>query len=306
MLRSMLASLPPEDYRYLQDIGTIISDIAEGTIAIDLLPWGLEFNFLLASIHSVETVIPTNNLDDQDLVSSKFEQYDISLPQLCRLCNPDGKYGQYGNDVSPLLFYAEEIRYSIRSCYKQYFRSKISGETMSETVGSLLQRVQERLTAMEEFPLFLDMLEMDGTFMLKKSRPAGRFYSENGIDPLWRHFSDTLLLSLNGDPIERTVQPNATLEEQKIWFKKTTGLRRRVFYLKHLQNLILLNMLETAVHGYSTRDGADFAIKLTLLATELHQLVWSHPENCFAFSVSVAEAQLRRLAPRRSEGTPTW
>jgi len=184
---------------------------------------------------------------------------------------------------------------------------------MSETVGSFLQRVQERLTAMEEFPLFLDMLEMDGTFILKKARPAGiadarpgyrgRFHSESGIDPLWRHFSDTLLLSLNG---ERTVQPNASLEEQKTWFKKTTGLRRRVFYLKHLQNLILLNLLETAVHGYSTRDGADFAIKLTLLATELHQLVWSHPENCFAFSVSIAEAQLRRLAPRRSEGTPTW
>jgi len=69
-----------------------------------------------------------------------------------------------------------------------------------------------------------------------------------------------------------------------------------------LQNLILLNLLETAVHGYSTRDGADFAIKLTILATELHQLVWSYPENCFVFSVSVAEAQLRRLAPRRSEG----
>jgi hypothetical protein len=110
MLRSMLACLSQEDYRYLQNVANIISDIAKGIIAINLLPWGLDFDFLLASIHSVETVIPTNNL--QSLASSKFEQWEISLPQLCRLCNPGSRHGQYGNDVAPLLFYAEEIRYA--------------------------------------------------------------------------------------------------------------------------------------------------------------------------------------------------
>ena len=158
-------------------------------------------------------------------------------------------------------------------------------------------------TVLEGFPLFLDLLEMD-PFMLKKARPAGMangplyqgtFYPESGIDPTWSHFSDTLLINLNGEFIERTVPSNAALKEKKFWFKKTTGHRRRLLYLKHLQNLILLNLIETSVHGYSTRDGADLAIKLTVITTELDRILNSNPPNYFAFRVSLAEAQPRRF-----------
>jgi hypothetical protein len=165
-----------------------------------------------------------------------------------------------------------------------------------------LRKVQEKLSDLERFPLFLAMLDMD-LFMLKKARPeaptAGSVSErirlpESNIDPLWKR-SDTHLVSLSGESLERMIPPNSVIAKQKWWFKKTTGLRRRGLYLVYLQSLILLNLIEIFVYGYSTRDGGDFAIKLTVLGTELQSLLEPDIGDYFAFCISLSEIQLRKF-----------
>ena len=81
------------------------------------------------------------------------------------------------------------------------------------------------------------------------------------------------MINLKGELIDFVISTNAPIEEQKSFFKKRYGLDRQQIYLTHLQNLILMNLMETALYGYSTRDGADLAIKLTIIAFELNTTV---------------------------------
>src|SRR5277367_989138 len=74
MLRTLLASSSPgEGNQYLQVVAAIITDMATGRVPIDLLQWGLEFDFLVASIRYMEAAIPTGNLLHQILAPSKLE-----------------------------------------------------------------------------------------------------------------------------------------------------------------------------------------------------------------------------------------
>jgi len=210
---------------------------------------------------------------------------------------------EYGRELDAIGLYTHDLRFDIQSCYKRYLRSKLAGEQILNTVTPLLRRFQEHLRFLETYPLVLDMLEMD-PFMSKKARPAGIvngplyqgiFYSSTGIDPPCIGCSDTHYINLRGELVERNIPANAPIKEQKSWFKKTFSLNRELFYLSHLQNLILLNLMETAVHGYSVRDGGDFAIKLAIIAAELHAIAETVYPDHFAFSLSLAELQLRRL-----------
>ena len=199
--------------------------------------------------------------------------------------------------------YMIDLRHEIKTCFKQYIRSKLSGEQAIDTITPLLKQVQKRLNVLETFPLFLDMLEMDG-FMLKKARSEGnvdgplykgKVYAGSGIDLLLFPHSDTHLINLRGELIDLVISTNAPIEEQKSSFKKRSGLDRQRIYLMHLQNLILMNLMETTLYGYSTRDGADLAIKLTIITFELNAIMLPYYPDIFALSLHLAELQMRRL-----------
>ena len=201
-----------------------------------------------------------------------------------------------------IILCTEEIQNRTHSCFKRYLRSKILGEPLIDAVAPLLKSVQDLLSHLERFPLLLDMLEMD-PFMLQKARPAGVlqgplysgiYYTHSGIEPpCQKVYSNTNAVDLHDELIKLQNPDN---EERKLWFKKFYSKQRRQMWVRYLQNLILLNLVETAIYGYSTRDGRDFAIKLVVIAMELQPLAESvcHVEY-FAYYFSLAELQLRRL-----------
>lgn len=262
----------------------------------------MEFlDFLVSFLGSVEVVMPIKEFEDGNLTlpASASCVLNHALPSLRAISVDLGS--QYGSQISLLVFYTEAPRSKIRSCYKRYMQSTIAGEDIFASLNPLLRQIQESLNDIERFPLFLDLLEMD-IFMLKKVRPEGIVtqakyqgiaYPDTDIDPLWKR-SGAYLLSLTGEVLEPSIPSSSSNSKQKCWFKKTTGLRRRGLYLIYLQDLILLNLLERFVYGYSTRDGADFAIKLAILAAELDALLEPDIADYFAFGISLAEVQLRQ------------
>ena len=304
----MLCATRPEESldqirEYLREAVKITTDIADGHISLDFVSWGVERDLFIHTFRHLERVLPIKELDSQSLAPSLFESLEEPLATVSQLCNLySAPRLEYGRELEAILLYTYDLRYDIRSCYKRYLRSKLAGEQIINTVTPLLRHFQEHLRFLETYPLVLDMLEMD-PFMSKKARPAGIvngplyqgiFYSNTGIDPPWIGHSDTHHINLRGELIERNIPSNAPVKEQKSWFKKTFGMIREMFYLSCLQNLILLNLMETAVHGYSTRDGGDLAIKLTIIAAELHALGPPLHMDHFAFYFSLAELQLRR------------
>jgi len=309
MLLTTLTEVPDEVHECLREVVKITSDLAGGRIHFDFSSFGVELDVFIDTFRSMVGTIPINVLDERSLAPSHFDSFEIPFSQLCKLHDPPGR--AYGKELDSMNLYAENLRVTIRSCFKHYLRSKLASDQITETVTPLLRHVQELLSPLETFPLFLDMLEMD-PFMLKKARPAGIVdgpiyrgvvYPPSGIDPPWVSCSNSHGINLRGEPIELVISANSPIEEQKVRFKKSTGLRRQWFYLVHLQNLVLLNLIETAIHGYSIRDGEDVAIKLAILAAELHAFIEPMSPDYFAFSFSLAELQLRRS--ERPDGNTT-
>jgi len=294
---------PDETREYLREVEKIAADIADGHISLDFLSCGVDRDLFMHTFRYIERSLVIKELDNQSLAPSRFESLEEPLATFSQL---DKLYSsprlEYGRELEAIVHYTHDLGYEIQSCYKRYIRSKLVGEQIINTVTPLLRHFQEHLRFLETYPLVLDMLEMD-PFMSKKARPAGIvngplyqgiFYSDTEIDPPWIFYSDTHYINLRGELVERNILANAPIKEQKSRFKKTFGLKREMFYLHYLQILILLNLMETAVHGYSTRDGGDFAIKLTIIAAELHALLRPVYMDHFAFCFSLGELQLRR------------
>ena len=295
---------PDESKRYLREVSQVIDDIRVGRVDLDFSSLGIETDMALHAFSAFWRAVAVTDLDDR--ATSTFESFKYTLPKLCNMYE-NMEIG-YGHEIDGILMYMMELRYDLRDAFRRYLRSKlISGEQVVEAVTPMLSKLQERLRSLEEFPLFLDMLEMD-VFMSRRARSAGSVdgpsyqgivYAGSDIDTDLRPYSITHAINLKGELIELP-SPKATIDEHKSFFKMALGLYRRRIYREHLQNLILLNLMETAVHGYSTRDGADLAIKLTIIAFELQGLMVPWDLNILLSSWSLAELQMWRL--QRPEG----
>jgi len=301
MMRSVVACSSQERFECFQMIAQIVGDIVERRTILDFSLTGIEFlEFLVSFLRSAEAVMPSNEIEDATLPSvlSGSQLLNYSLPPLSSI--PSDPRSQYGSEVSLLVFYVEDMRSKIRYCYKQYMQSTFAGEGIFSALNPLLSQIQERLKDIEGFPLFRDLLEMD-SFLWEKSRSAGSVISpdtiaslDTKIDPLWKR-SGEHLVTLTGELLEPTIPSSSSSSKQRLWFKRTTGLRRRGLYLIYLQSVILLNLMEGFVYRYSRRDGRDFAVKLITLASELNAFIEPDIPDFFSFCISLAELQLRQL-----------
>ena len=247
------------------------------------------------------------SMDNLEISSGKLSDMDLTVSQ-CLLMEPayDNFYGEGGRKLFALCRYSRDIGITIRLCFLKYFESRLKGKSPIDTVVPLLRRVQKRMDDLQNDDFFADITAMDTSFVGQKLRSVGIVhnavyhgivYPESGIDSLVMDGSPQRYEHVNSrsESIDSTPPDITTSQQTQAWFKRSAGILRREFWAQYNIIVILLNLIETMLYGYSARDGGDAAVKLVLLVGEIQSQSPMLTALFPAMAFSLAELQLRRL-----------
>jgi hypothetical protein len=298
----------PTVTEYLKNTADILQDVFNGRVSDALF----SETTLIETIWSARGFNRARPLkgDWNSEIICFLEALDVGLEQCSKMVDAQELYNypkrsEWEKRLMSLMLYNQDILHSIKICFAQYIRAKISGEEMhSDLCVKRLKELQNRWDILEQDEFFQLFKTMDQTFIQGDYRilnvdgiaTVGSNETHSGwteIDPV---YLDARAL---GNKVEET-GVNAELKNSFMWFKSTSGGLRRLYWTRYLRNLLYLTLLEQFILGTSARDGNDIATKLVVIVTECATqfgLEHSYVLQLSLYGFSLAELAFKCLNP---------
>lgn len=237
-----------------------------------------------------------------------LEALDIGLEQCSKLLEAQELYNYpkrsgWEKRMMILMLYNQDILHSIKICFAQYLRAKISGdEVQFELCIKRLKELQKRWEVLEQDEFFHLFKIMDQSFIQGDYRGLNVLDTTETVNLIYAHCGWTGIDPVCQDAraLGREVEEigvNTDLKNSFERFKSTSGGLRRLCWTRYLRNLLYLTLLEQFILGTSTRDGNDTATKLVIIVAECaiqFGLGYSYVLQLSLYGFSLAELVFRR------------
>jgi hypothetical protein len=291
---------------YLRNTADILQDVCNGRIS----------DSLFSETTLIETIWSARGLNRARPLTSDWnseaicflEALNIGLEQCDKLIGAQELYNypkrsEWETRLMSLMLYNQDILHSIKICFAQYLRAKISSEEMQyQLCVKRLNELQKRWEILEQDLFFQLFKSMDQTFIQGDYRSLNVFdgtqtvssnksyYGWTEIDPVCQD------ARASGNKVEE-IGVNTELKNSVEWFKRTSGGFRRLYWARYLRNMLYVTLLEQLILGASTRDGNDIATKLVVVVAECaiqFGLGHSYVLQLSLYGFSLAELVFRR------------